>query len=123
MVAKRLQRIARTQSIDALSPSSSQQQLAGTPRARAERAGSVRLRDAIVWGYMMQRPHARTKAGSSVLAKCRVLTATSTYALSCLCALAFCHQAILPSCRGIAVSNRRRAVWMTLSTRGGADGM
>lgn len=63
MVARRLQSIAHTQSIDALSPSQSEQRLAdmaGGRAGRAERAGSVRLRDAIVWGYMMQRPE-RTK--------------------------------------------------------------
>ena len=69
VVAKRLQKIARAQSIH-LSPSPSEQGLAGmavSPRraGRAERAGSVRLRDAIVWGYMMQRPDARTKVGPS----------------------------------------------------------
>ena len=69
VVAKRLQKIARAQSIH-LSPSPSEQGLAGmtgSPRraGRAERAGSVRLRDAIVWGYMMQRPDARTKVGAS----------------------------------------------------------
>lgn len=64
VVARRLQRIARTHSIDAVSPSGSEQglsSLSNGQHGRAERAGSVRLRDAIVWGYMMQRPHARTK--------------------------------------------------------------
>ena len=69
VVAKRLQKIAHAQSIH-LSLSPSEQGLAsmaGSPRraGRAERAGSVRLRDAIVWGYMMQRPDARTKVGAS----------------------------------------------------------
>lgn len=107
VVAKRLQRIARMQSIDALSPSSSQQQLAGTPRARAERAGSVRLRDAIVWGYMMQRPHARTKAGSSVLANVKFSQQPLPMLFLVSAPLPF---VILPSCPGIADCKGRRAV-------------
>ncbi len=68
VVARRLQKVARTHSIHDMSASTSEQQLAGTPRGQSgqtERAGSVRLRDAIVWGYIMQRPDARTKVRSS----------------------------------------------------------
>ena len=65
VVARRLQKFARTHSIHDMSSSTSEQQLVGTPRGgQAERAGSVRLRDAIVWGYIMQRPDARTKVSS-----------------------------------------------------------
>ncbi len=65
MVASKLEAAARLGSLRGAPASGSasglSEMLGGGDRS-PQRAGSVRLRDAIVWGYMMQRHDNRAKA-------------------------------------------------------------